>query len=162
MEKLIDFSFKICTELCHKEFSKFDSVTFRQSIKFSIVGVSNTFIGYILYVAALRLIQSSKLLPNLDYFVAQTVSFVISVYWSFYWNNKLVFTLIEGEYRSYWRSLMKTYISYSFTGLFLSTILLYVWVDILGVSEYIAPIINLIVTVPLNFIINKFWAFKAK
>lgn len=162
MDWLIELSFKICNKICHKDFSKFDSVTLRQSIKFSIVGFSNTFIGYILYVATLWLIQYSKLTPDLDYFIAQMVSFAISVYWSFYWNNKLVFTLIEGEYRSYWRSLMKTYISYSLTGLFLSTILLYVWVDILGVSEYIAPIINLIVTVPLNFIINKFWAFKAK
>lgn len=162
MDQLIDFSFKICTKLCNKDLSKFNTVTFRQSIKFSIVGLSNTFIGYILYVATLWLIQCSNIVLDLDYFIVQMVSFAISVYWSFYWNNKLVFTLIEGEYRSYWRSLMKTYISYSFTGLFLSTILLYVWVDILGVSEYIAPIINLIVTVPLNFIINKFWAFKAK
>lgn len=34
------------------------------------------------------------------------------------------------------------------------------WVQICYVSEWIAPIINLLVSVPLNFLINKFWAFK--
>ena len=97
-----------------------------------------------------------------DYIIASVISFVISVYWSFYWNDKLVFILEEGKQRSKWKSLIKTYISYSVTGLFLSMILLYIWVDFLDVSEYIASIINLIITVPLNFIINKFWAFKAK
>ena len=56
--------------------------------------------------------------------------------------------------------MIKTYISYSFTGLFLSSILLVLWVQVLGISEFIAPIINLLISVPLNFIINKFWAFK--
>ena len=40
--------------------------------------------------------------------------------------------------------------------------LLWFWIDACGVSEYVAPIINLLVTVPLNFLLNKFWAFKAK
>jgi putative flippase GtrA len=61
-----------------------------------------------------------------------------------------------------WQALAKTYVSYSFTGLFLNSILLILWVKVLGISEYIAPIINLLVSVPLNFIINKFWAFKTK
>ena len=87
--------------------------------------------------------------------------FVLSVLWSFYWNNRFVFTLKSGELRSIWKSLIKTYISYSFTGLFLNSILLVLWVKILGVSEFIAPLINLIFSVPLNFIINKLWAFKA-
>ncbi|MEG2931919.1 MAG: GtrA family protein [Ruthenibacterium sp.] len=29
-----------------------------------------------------------------------------------------------------------------------------------GVSEWIAPVINLVITIPLNFILNKFWTFK--
>ena len=59
-------------------------------------------------------------------------------------------------------STIKTYISYSFTGLFLNSILLILWVKICGISEFIAPVINLVVSVPLNFMINKFWAFKDK
>ena len=30
------------------------------------------------------------------------------------------------------------------------------------VSEFVAPIINLLISVPINFVINKFWAFRGK
>ena len=73
----------------------------------------------------------------------------------------MVFTLKEGEKRSVWKALIKTYISYSFTGLFINSALLIVWVKVMHISEFIAPVINLLISVPLNFIINKFWAFKA-
>lgn len=66
----------------------------------------------------------------------------------------------DGEHRSLLKSLLKTYVSYSFTGLFLNSILLVLWVQVFHINEFIAPIINLLVSVPLNFIINKYWAFK--
>ena len=131
-----------------------------QFVKFGIVGVSNTVISYVLYTVCLLGLRKAGILSGIDYIVAQVVQFILSVLWSFYWNNKYVFGLKHGEKRSLWQSLLKTYVSYSFTGLFLSSILLVLWVQILGISEFIAPIINLLISVPLNFIINKFWAFK--
>ena len=106
------------------------------------------------------LFRGLGILSGIDYIIAQIVQFVLSVLWSFYWNNKFVFELKNGEKRSLWKALLKTYVSYSFTGLFLSSALLILWVQVCGISEFIAPIINLLVSVPLNFLINKFWAFK--
>ena len=74
----------------------------------------------------------------------------------------MVFTNKEGEKRNLFSALMKTYAAYGFTGLFLSEVLLMLWVNKLGINEYIAPIINLLVTVPLNFLMQKYWAFKEK
>ena len=133
-----------------------------QFIKFGIVGVSNTLISYLLYVAVLLLLKQANILQNINYLVAQFVAFVLSVLWSFYWNNRMVFVLEENQTRNIWKALLKTYISYSFTGIFLNSALLVLWVQIFHISEFIAPIINLLVSVPLNFIINKFWAFRAK
>ena len=133
-----------------------------QFVKFGIVGVSNTVISYVLYSVTLIALKAGGLLPKFDYLVATVIAFVLSVLWSFYWNNKFVFTMEEGQTRNIWKALVKTYISYSFTGLFLNSILMVLWVQVLGVSEFIAPIINLLVSVPVNFLINKFWAFKAK
>ena len=31
---------------------------------------------------------------------------------------------------------------------------------VLGISKCVAPLINLIISIPLNFIINRYWAFK--
>lgn len=131
-----------------------------QFIKFGVVGVSNTVISYVIYVVGLIVLQKIHFLPQYDYLFAQIAAFVLSVLWSFYWNNKMVFTLETGKKRSIGRALIKTFVSYSITGLFLSSILLFLWVDVLGISEYIAPLINLMITVPLNFIMNKMWAFK--
>lgn len=143
-----------------KEFDKEKSQAFMQFIKFGIVGVSNTLISYVIYLIALKGFQIMNILDKYDYIVAQVIAFILSVLWSFYWNNKYVFTLNKGESRSLFKSLMKTYVSYSFTGLFLNNVLLYLWVEMIGISEYIAPLLNLFISVPVNFVINKFWAYR--
>lgn len=130
-----------------------------QFIKFGIVGVSNTVLSYALNVAALILLAPLKL--SWDYFAANIIAFVLSVAWSFYWNNRFVFTAKEGEKRNLWTALLKTYVAYSFTGLILANVLSWLWVDVIGISKFIAPLLNLIISVPVNFLLNKFWAFKS-
>ena len=134
----------------------------RQFIRFGIVGVSNTVISYAVYLASLFILRKIGVPGTADYIAAQALGFVLSVLWSFYWNNRFVFTLREGERRSVWRALCKTFAAYSFTGLFLNSFLLVLWIQVLHISEYIAPVCNLLLSVPLNFIINKYWAFKGK
>ena len=159
IEAVVYRMFKKISELSGEDFTDKYLVSFLQFLRFGIVGLSNTAVSYILYVVFLFVFLRIGMLLTSRYLVAQGIAFVISVVWSFYWNNKLVFALQEGDDRSILKALVKTFISYSFTGLFLSSILLVVWVKVLHISEFIAPIINLLVTVPLNFVINKFWAF---
>lgn len=97
----------------------------------------------------------------MHYLLASVLGFVISVLNSFYWNNKYVFQK-GSEERNLFLTLIKTFLAYASTGLILANILLYIWVDVLGISEYLGPIINLVITVPLNFVINKLWAFRTK
>lgn len=130
-----------------------------QFVKFGIVGFSNTVVSYAVYVAALLPLQKNNLLPSIDYLVAQFAGFVISVLWSFYWNRKYVFEADKDEV-PWLQALLKTYISYAFTGIFLNSVLSILWVQYLNISKMVAPIINLLINVPINFILNKFWAFK--
>ena len=132
----------------------------KQFIKFGIVGFSNTIISYLIYVGGLSLLQRYSLFSQYDYMICSVIAFALSVLWSFFWNNRYTFQKKEGEERNLFSALLKTYVSYSFTGLFLSNVLLYIQVNNIGISKVIAPIINLIVTVPLNFVMNKYWAFK--
>lgn len=131
----------------------------RQFVKFGLVGISNTVVSYVLYAFILLVFEWLHVRFSFDYLVAQLVSFVLSVLWSFYWNNRFVFALQEGEERSLGRALLKTYLVYSVTGVLLSGILLVVWIQLMGISEYLAPLLNLVITVPLNFLLNKYWAF---
>ena len=124
-----------------------------QFVKFGIVGLSNTLISYVVYLMGVRF--------GMHYLLASVLGFVISVLNSFYWNNKYVFQQGDEE-RNLWLTLVKTFMAYASTGLVLANILLYIWVDVLNISEYLGPVINLVITVPLNFVINKLWAFRGK
>lgn len=162
IEKIVYFFLDMLFRITGKELSDDIFMSFMQFAKFGIVGASNTILSYVIYVVSLLGFQKWGIFSKVDYLVSSFIGFVLSVLWSFYWNNKMVFTLQQGEKRSVWKSLVKTFVSYSFTGLFLSNVLLVLWVHALHISEFTAPIINLFVTVPLNFVINKFWTFKAR
>lgn len=127
---------------------------FLQFIKFGLVGVSNTVISYGTY-ALLTLL-------GIPYVFSNIIAFIISVLNSFFWNNRYVFKKTEGEKRNSLLTLVKTFLAYGSTGLILSNILLIIFVEKLNISKFFAPLIILIITIPLNFIINKFWAFKTK
>lgn len=122
-----------------------------QFVKFGVVGISNTAISYGVYVVLVAL--------GVSYLLANGIAFVASVLNSFFWNRRYVFSDNAGEI-AWYVVLIKTFVAYSVTGIFLSSILLFFWIDVSGVSSYIAPLINLIITVPLNFFINKYWAFS--
>ena len=129
-------------------------IFFLQFIKFGIVGLSNTLISYGVY-AGLTYI-------GVPYVLASVIGFVASVLNSFFWNNRYVFKKNDGERRNPWWTLAKTFLAYAGTGLILSNILLALFVEKMGVSKYLAPIISLVITIPLNFVINKFWSFRTK
>lgn len=124
---------------------KFNAVI--QFIKFSIVGFSNTVISLFVYYVLLWL--------KCNYLIANAISWIISVFNGFYWNNKYVF---KNE-NTWLKALIRTYISYGFSFI-LGNILLIVLIEFFKVSEIIAPLIILVITIPLNFLMNKFWTFK--
>ena len=125
-----------------------------QFIKFGIVGAINTVLSYIISNGCYYLLHMHEQISN-------AIAFVITVFISFMLNGKFVFKEDE-EKRNFWKSLIKVYASYSITGLFLTAGLLYVEEQIWGIPHYIATLMNLIVTIPINFILNKFWAYNEK
>ena len=129
---------------------KRDSVI--QFLKFSIVGLSNTIVSYLVYAALLFI--------GVNYIVANIVSYFSGVINSFYWNNKYVFDNERSDLSSLISSFSKLLASSAFTGLIINNILLYFWVSVLGISSILGPLLNLFVTYPLNYILSKYWAFK--
>lgn len=119
-----------------------------QFLKFGVIGLANTFLSLSIYYFFVYV--------GVNYLLANTIAFIITVANSYFWNNRYVFRKTSAGHL---KAITKVYICYGATFL-ISTFLLYVMVDWLGISKYIAPILNLFVTVPLNFILNRFWAFK--
>lgn len=147
-------------KLFHIKFSEDAWNGLMQFIKFGIVGVSNTLIGYLIYVVSLNVFKLLGMFIGKEYFFAQIIMFLLSVLWSFYWNNKAVFKKEEGEKRNWVWALLKTYATYAFTSIFLSELLLFIEIEKLGWNDTVSPLLNLLITVPINFLIQKFWAFR--
>lgn len=120
----------------------------RQVFKFGLVGFSNTAVAFAVYYTLVFL--------GVHYIAANILGYIISVLNAFFWNRRFVFKKREGGVA---KQLVKVYAAYGFT-LVLSTGTLFLMVDILGISELIAPILNIFVTFPTNFLVNKFWAFR--
>jgi putative flippase GtrA len=120
-------------------------------LKFGIVGVSNTLISYSIYAVLTYL--------GLYYIFSNIIAFAVSMANAFYWNNKHVFNE-NRENRNALGSAFRMVVSYALSGLIVGSVLLYIFVDIFEISEYIAPFLGLCITVPLNFILNRFWVFK--
>ena len=117
-----------------------------------MVGLSNTALGWFVY--------SGCIFIGLHYLLANFIGFVISVANAYYWSVRFVFVPSSSGYRKLWRTLLKTYATYSFTGIFLNSAILCLCVEYLGWGKYVSFFICLSISVPLNFILNKYWSFK--
>ena len=126
-----------------------------QFIKFGVVGLSNTAISLGVYYLCVYVF-------HWHYQVGNVLGFILSVTNAYFWNSRYVFKMGKRRtFTEHCKTYIKTVVAYGSTFL-LSTALLWLWVDVLGISEGLAPIINLIITIPLNFVINKFWTFRKK
>ena len=123
-----------------------------QFIKFGLVGISNTVVSWICYYVILWIDDDLYMLGSL-------VGTVVSIANAFFWNDRFVFKGKEDDLKSRLKRLGKTYVSYGGTSL-LSMLLLWIEVQLFGVNKVIAPVVNLLITIPLNFLINKFWTFR--
>ena len=124
-----------------------------QFVKFGIVGASNTLISLGTYQLFLHGF-------GLHYQLANLLSFLVSVCNAYYWNLRYVFKNdSQMTAMQHLQAFGKALTSYGSTFL-LSTILLAFWVETCGISKTLAPAINLLITIPLNFVLNKYWAFR--
>ena len=125
-----------------------------QFVKFGIVGVINTVLSYLITNGCYYALSLHEQISNI-------IAFLITVPISFMLNAKFTFEQKQTR-KEFLKPLLKAYGSYSITGLFLAAILLYIEEKIFGIPHYIATLINLTITVPINFLLNKFWVYKEK
>ncbi len=132
---------------------------FFQFVKFAMVGVSNVLVSYSINICAL--LFQHTVFPGFkwDYIAANITAFLLSVLWSFHWNSRKVFG-VNDSLSEKLKSLLKSYMSYAFTGLILNNLLSTFWIHVVGVSKFISPLLNVPIAMPVNFFILKKWAFK--
>lgn len=147
-EKFILYIINFVRKFIFKKMTDKQAELLFQIIKFGLVGVINTLVSYLVTVICLAL--------GIYILISNAIAFIISTACAFFLNYLFVFKSKE----CWWRGLIKSYCSYAFTGIGLNSVLLYILTNVLSVSEYLSPLLVLIVTIPANFLLNKFWAFK--
>lgn len=166
LSRFIIFMVNLLLKPLHKKLTKEQEESFLQFCKFAIVGVSNTLVSMginfcILFVSGKLGWFGGRKTPRA--ILGNSVAFFLSVLWSFYWNSRYVFKEDDSAAkRVWWKTLLRTYAAYAFTGLGLSNLISWICIDKLGINEYIAVLINLVLAVPINFVLNKFWAYGQK
>lgn len=168
IEAMVRAIFGAMFKILKIDFSEEQWESLFQFVKFGLIGVWNTVFSFAINFVCLKTFKAVGILAQnimgtpVRVYVANIIAWVLSVFVSFLLNNHFVFRMEEGETRSFWKSLFKSYVSYGFTGLILNNILAILWVGVLGIPEEIAPLISLVIAIPINFIMNKLWAFKTE
>lgn len=151
---------------------------FLQFIKFALVGVSNTIVSEGVY--------GILVYWRVHYLPASFIGFSLSVLNAYYWSSRFVFQEEpDAEKRIWWKVLLKTYAAYLW-GYLVSAALLVFWIDLVRISRFTEPLgrrfaeagherldavflgdllaaaLNLVLTVPMNYVLNKYWAYRQK
>ncbi|MBI3607909.1 MAG: GtrA family protein [Nitrospirae bacterium] len=109
-------------------------------MRFVLAGAGITVSGYLLYVALLQMMA---------YLLAYTISFVLSLVLSYFLTSRFVF-----RRPLHWSTAVQfpfVYIAQYVVGMGL----MYGLVDGLGVSQFIAPVVVVALTVPLTFMLSR-------
>ena len=123
-----------------------------QFVGFGLIGLLNTVLSYGITNVCYYAFGLHEQISNL-------FAFLITVLISYLLNSRFVF---EKDKQPWYLALVKVYASYAFTELILIGVLLFIEERLFGIPHYIATFVNLIITVPLNFLLNKFWAYRKR
>lgn len=119
-------------------------------MKYTMVGISSTVIQYAVYTICY--------LAWGNYYLGNIAGFLLYVLNSYYWNRRVVFH--SARTTVWWKVLAKNYLLYFGTGVIATNLLSWLFIETLGVSVYLSPVVIVLILYPVNYLINKFWAHR--
>lgn len=133
-----------------------------QFVKFGLVGVSNTVIAYSIEMLCYYVLFARFSWPDgIRIFVVSALAFIVSTANSYYWNSRYVFATGKVTLRTHMILYARMAACYAITGLVLVPVIK-MYASGKGIPYWIVSMGALIITVPLNFVLNKAWAFRKK
>ncbi|WP_242313801.1 GtrA family protein [Bacillus cereus group sp. BfR-BA-01355] len=119
----------------------------KKFLKFSLIGILNTFITLISYIALVKV--------SINYLTANCFAYLIGVINSYYWNKNWVF-----EFKNKEISLFLKFLTVNIIVLTFNTINLFILVDKLFINKFISQLVSISVGMIMNFFLNKLWTFN--
>ncbi|TPR24787.1 GtrA family protein [Apilactobacillus micheneri] len=118
----------------------------KQLFKFGIIGLINTILTYLIYTLLWH-ITNPTIAMAIGYGITSVIGLTINKQWVFKSNNNLS------------KIAVKYYTTYLLTWL-LSVTITYLISTQSTINEQIIPLIALIITIPTNFCLSKYWVFS--
>lgn len=112
----------------------------REFMRFVICGIINTLITFLIYLGCLYMV---------GYSLAYTFSFICGIFISYYLNSRYVFQKALS-----WRRALQYPLVY-LAQYVLGISSLYLLVEILDLSEIVAPVFVVLITVPATFLLSR-------
>lgn len=146
--------FRSCLQLAvkpfHIEITDARWAICEQFIKFAIVGCSNAGVTLLVYDATVLVFGAQY------YMMGQTIGYLAGIGNSFFLNSHFVFCKKSDKK---FNAFLKMCGCYGIT-YFIQIGLLYLFVETLKVPALIGPVFAIIITTPINFLLNKLWTFR--
>jgi len=90
------------------------------------------------------------------YLFGQTIGYIVAIFNAFFWNSRYVFSDYHGDKRvAFFKMCLCNGMVYLF-----QIAVSFLSVKFFIVSEWIAPIVAISAALPVNFILNKLFAFR--
>ena len=119
-----------------------------QAMNFAAVGGINLVVSSLIYTIFVIFFH-----PQIANFIAFWTSVTVGYLFNRFW----VFQ--EQVAKRSHRQMVRYYMLYAFNFL-LGIALTYLYNDVLHLNKFIFPYISIPITIPMNYLINKFWVFK--
>ncbi len=120
-------------------------------MRFGAIGVLNTALSLGIFYAITWVWPQAYLLAN-------AVAWVLTVFLSYVLNRHFVFS---ADRQPFLRGVAKCYLSYC-AGLAISSLLLLLWVEGIGLSKTVAPLVNAVLMVPVNYLFARLFTFRCR
>lgn len=122
---------------------------YEEIINYLIFGVLTTLVSILSYSFFTRLF-------NFNYTISNILSWILSVTFAFFTNQKYVF---KTNSSSYIKDIFKFYLS-RLTSLGIELVIMYILVTLLYLNDMISKIIVQFIVIVLNYVLSKLFVFK--
>lgn len=119
-----------------------------QFFKFGLVGGINTLVSLAIYYLLVYL--------NTNFMVATVIGYIASSICGYLLNRIWVF---QAQKTKIVKSALRYYIIYGASFL-INMSCMYLFVNILAISKYVAPVLTMCITIPFNYIFSRIWIYK--
>lgn len=121
-------------------------------VRYAIVGAGNTVLDFGIYTALTR----GFAFLRTNFLLANAISFVIVVTWSFYWNKRWSFR----DHSPRARAQFAKFVTITIVGLGIAECALFIGVRAFGAYDLIAKTFAAPLVVLWNFFVYRYWAFR--